>query len=274
MSSCRIPGPQGTFEFPKEQHVSFQKNLATNEITIKGVSAGWAGWEISLRGKTGLRLSGENFYVTGRPQPGMWVPKSGSTTKLFIYKASNPKKVFRLDYHALQSTSGRPTWHYNTTKGFANIVGLVSADHAVTPGAVVSGRILTIFRWGGRAMFIVGAAMSAYEIYHAENKAREIMRQTGGWTGAITAGRYCASAGAKLGAGVMVAAGQFGPQVAVPEELVTVPIGTIIGGAVGGVSCGVIGWFAGTEITETVYDWIFKPLEKEEWIIFPSEEKI
>ena len=233
MPSCRIPGPQGMCEVPKEQLASFQEKLTANEITIKGVSAGWAGWKISLRGKTALSLSGENFYVTGRPQPGMWVPKSGSTTKLFIYKASNPKKVFRLDYHALQSTAGRPTWHYNTTKGFAKIVGLSTTDHAVTPGAVATGRMLTIFRWGGRAMFVAGAAMSAHKIYHAENKAREITRQVGGWTGAITAGRYCASAGARLGAGVMATAGQLGPQVAAPEELVTVPLVTIVGGAVG-----------------------------------------
>lgn len=46
-----------------------------------------------------------------------------------------------------------------------------------------------------------------------------------------------------------------------------------IGGVVGGVSCGVVGWFAGTEISEKVYDWIFKPLEKEEWIISDIAEK-
>ena len=263
MPSCRIPGPQGICEMIEVQPDSYQEN----EILIKGVSAGWAGWEISLRGRIALRLSGENFYFTGRPQPGMWVPPSGSTSKLFIYKASNPKKVFRLDYHGLESTSGRPAWHYNRTSGFAKIDGLKIADHAVTPGAAATGRALTIFRWGGRAMFVAGVAMSIYDVYHAENKAREITRQIGGWAGALTAGRYCASAGAKVGAGFMTAVGQLGPQIATPEELVTVPAGALIGGAIGGAGCGVVGWFAGTELTEIVYDWTFKQLEKEEWVV-------
>ena len=97
MPSCRIPGPLGVCKNPQEQFASFQENKIKNEILIKGVSAGWAGWEVSLRGRTALRLSGENFYFTGQPQPGMWVPPSGSTSKLFIYKASNPRRVFRLD---------------------------------------------------------------------------------------------------------------------------------------------------------------------------------
>lgn len=264
MASCRYPGSLGVCNVsivqPKSSHES-------NEIIVKGVSGGWAGWEISLQGKTALRLSGEDFYLTGKPQKGMWVPPEGSTTKLFIYKKANPKKVFRLDYHGLNSTGGRPTWHYNRTGGFANIDGLKVADHAVTSGAIATGRTLTIFRWGGRALFVAGVAMSVYDIYHAENKKREIIRQAGGWTGAITAGRYCASAGAKIGAGIMVTAGQLGPQVATPEEIVTVPVGALVGGVIGGVGCGVVGLFAGTEITETVYDWIFKPLEKEEWIV-------
>ena len=37
---------------------------------------------------------------------------------------------------------------------------------------------------------------------------------------------------------------------------------------IGGVVCGATGFFAGKEISETVYDWIFTPLEKEEWVIF------
>ncbi|WP_131447594.1 hypothetical protein [Parasulfuritortus cantonensis] len=240
---------------------------SSSEILINGVGAGWAGWEISLQGKTALRLSGEDFYFTGTPQPGMWVPDSGSTSKLFIYKASNPRKVFRLDYHGLESTGGRPVWHYNRTSGFAHIDGLKAADHAVTPGAIATGRALTLFRWSGRALFVAGGALSLYEVYHAENKAREVARQVGGWTAAISAGRYCAASGARIGAGIMTVAGQLGPQAAVPEELVTVPAGAFLGSAIGGIGCGVVGWFAGSEVSQTVYDWIFKPLEKEEWLI-------
>lgn len=238
------------------------------DLTVKGVGAGWTGAEVTLKGRTALRLSGENFYVTGRPQPGMWVPNTGSTSKLLIYKAANPKKVFRLDYHALDNISGRPVWHYNTTKGFAKIKGLKATNHAATSGASAVGRILTIFRWGGRAMFVVGAGISAFDVYYAENKSREITRQVGGWTGAVVGGKYGAKGGAKIGVAIAAFAGQAGPQVATPEEIVTVPAGVIIGSIVGAIGGGIVGWIAGTKTTETTFDWIFQPLEKEEWIIY------
>jgi hypothetical protein len=244
-----------------------QNKFSPGEIVIKGGGAGWAGWEVSLNGKTALRLSGENFYMTGKPQAGMWVPKSGSTSKLLIYKANNPKKVFRVDYRGLDSTEGKPAWHYNKTSGFAKIRELSVADHAVTPTAAFTGKVITLFRWGGRALFLVGAGMSVYDIYHAEDKAREITRQVGGWSGAIAGGRACFPVGARFGAGAMTVAGQFGPQVTTPEEVVTVPAGAVIGGAIASLGCGVAGWFGGTKVTETVYDCTFSKLEKEEYVI-------
>lgn len=245
--------------------------MAKERMIITGVGAGWAGWEITMYGKTLLRLSGQNFYVTGRPQPGMWKPPSGSTSSLFIYKAANPNKVFRLDYHALESTKGVPAWHYNTTGGFAQIRGLSGTApqiaHIPTPRAATIGRTLTIFRWGGRALFFASVASSVFDVYHAESKGREIARQAGGLAGAMALGRAGASAGIKAGGAIAAGLGQAGPQVATPEELVTVPAGVIIGGIIGGVGGGIVGSIAGTTITETVYDWIFESLEKEEWII-------
>ena len=77
---------------------------ADNTIVIQGLGASWHGWEISLRGSTAIRLSGEPFFVTGTPTQTMWTPPGGSTSKLFIYKPGNPKKVFRVDYHPLNGT--------------------------------------------------------------------------------------------------------------------------------------------------------------------------
>lgn len=70
-----------------------------------------------------------------------------------------------------------------------------------------------------------------------------------------------------MGAGAAAIAGQAGPQVGAPEELVTVPLFSAIGGIIGGIGGAVWGGFVGTKVTETVYDWIFTPLGKEEWII-------
>lgn len=51
-----------------------------------------------------------------------------------------------------------------------------------------------------------------------------------------------------------MAAGQMGPQVAVPEEIVTVPISAIVGTIIGGIA----GYFAGEEVGRTVYDYMFE----------------
>jgi hypothetical protein len=53
-------------------------------------------------------------------------------------------------------------------------------------------------------------------------------------------------------------AGQLGPQVAAPEEVVTVLVADAIGGIVGGIGGGITGYRGGREVTETVYDWVFK----------------
>jgi len=235
----------------------------TGEITLKGVGGGYAGWELSLHGKTLIKLGDQGFYVSGRPHPkaGMWVPPEGSTSKLLIFKKANPKKVFRVDYHGLNSTGGKPAWHYNKTKGLASIKGLQAANHEVATGAKIAGRTITIFRYAGRAMFIAGVGMSAYDIYHAENKQREIARQVGGWTGALAGGALGAKGGTVAGAGVGV---WFAGAGAAP--------GAAIGGTLGAIGGGVSGWVIGTEVSETVYDWVFTPIEKEEWVIYCDQE--
>ena len=247
-------------------------------VTVKGAGAGWAGREIALSGKIAINLSNENFYVTGKPQSGLKIPQGGSTSSLLIYKAANPNKLFRLDYHGLNSLGGKPAWHYNVTSGFAKIKGLIRetrarTDHAVTFGSKATGKIITIFRWGGKAMFLVGGIMSACDIYYAENKAREITRQAGGWSGAVAMAKYGAAGGAKLGATIAVVAGQTGPQVATPEEIVTVPAGVVIGTIIGGIGGGIVGWIAGTIVTEVVFDWVFAPLQKEEWVIYDPDSR-
>jgi hypothetical protein len=60
--------------------------------------------------------------------------------------------------------------------------------------------------------------------------------------------------GAMIGGTVALGGGQAGPQVAIPEEVVTVPVGALIGGAIGGA----IGYFAGSTVTETVYEFVFE----------------
>ncbi len=199
-------------------------------LAVYGVPAGWVGWELTLAGRTLIRIGDEQFYVSGKPQPGMWVPRSGSTSSLFIYRKGHPNDVFRLDYHPLADTAGRPVWHYNTTRKLAKVRGLTrgsfgSTNHAVTIGSRATGQLITIFRYGGAALFVVGGGMSAYEVYKADNQAREATRQVGGLAGAIVGARIGSWTGIKVGTGAAAIAGQAGPQVGAPEELVTVILG-------------------------------------------------
>jgi hypothetical protein len=202
----------------------------------------------------------------------MQVPKSGSTSVLFIYKPENPNQVFRVDLHRMRGFGKQKKWHYNTTPALQEIREISVANHKITRGAEATGKTVTIFKWGGRAMFIAGVAASSYEIYHAENRPREITRQIGGWSAAVACGRVGSSAGVKTGTYLAAVAGQLGPQAAAPEEIVVVPLAATVGGIVGGIGGGVAGWWAGTTITETVYDWTFNSLSKEEWQVYCIKE--
>ena len=103
-------------------------------------------------------------------------------------------------------------------------------------------------RVGGRVLIVTGMAMSAYEIYTAENKAREATRQVGGWAGAMAGGWAGGKLGGSGGAGV---GSFFGGVGAGP--------GAIIGGLVGAFTGAWAGWKGGTTVTETIYDWVFEP---------------
>lgn len=111
-----------------------------------------------------------------------------------------------------------------------------------------------------------------YEVYKAENRPREVTRQVGGLAGAIIGARIGSWTGIKVGAAGAAIAGQLGPQVGVPEELVTVPLFSGVGGILGGIGGALWGGFLGTEISQTVYDWMFTPLEREEWVICGETE--
>ena len=83
-------------------------------VVVEGLGAGWAGSTITLNGKTAVQLNGELFYLTMAHQDGMYIPKNGSTSALYLYKAGNVKKCLRLDYHEIPVNSDNPSvWHLN-----------------------------------------------------------------------------------------------------------------------------------------------------------------
>jgi len=105
-------------------------------------------------------------------------------------------------------------------------------------------------------LFVVGVGKSAFEIYRAEDRPREVVRQVGGWAGAVGGGW----AGSKVGMAGGAAAGSFVAGAGAAP-------GAVIGGIGGAIFGGASGWWAGTTITERVYDVAFRPATKEEWVI-------
>ena len=88
-------------------------------------------------------------------------------------------------------------------------------------------------------------AIAGYQLYTVRNSPKEITRVVYGWAGGYIGMKY----GAAVAAGTAVVAGQLGPQIATPEEVLTVPIASILGGAIGGLAGGILG-SAVTEIVD------------------------
>lgn len=88
-------------------------------------------------------------------------------------------------------------------------------------------------------------AIAGYQLYTVRNSPKEITRVVYGWAGGYIGMKY----GAAVAAGTAVVAGQLGPQIATPEEALTVPIASILGGAIGGLAGGILG-SAVTEIVD------------------------
>lgn len=117
-----------------------------------------------------------------------------------------------------------------------------------------SGSIKTV----GEVLDMVGSAVVrprglAYSTI--QNLAHSLPSLITGFAGAKAGG----FAGAKIGAGVALIAGQAGPQAAAPEELVTVPTFSAVGGSLGGIGGFVSGSFAG-QVPVEVGAWINEQL--------------
>jgi RHS repeat-associated protein len=243
-------------------------------VIVEGLGAGWAGARVTLKGKTAVRLNNELYYLTMTKPIGTRNPLGGSSTSLFLFKDGNPKRALRIDYHKFPLNSPDPPyWHVNVDGGgIARVANSSKLNHTTSAKIRGTGRMLTVFKHGDKICFIAGVAMSAIDIYKAENRVRETARQVGGWSAAYAGGRIGSAVGAKAGMATAIALGQAGPQVATPEEVVTVPVFGVIGGIGGGIVGGIGGFILGSTVTEKVYDWAFTPLTKEEWEVGCEKE--
>ena len=171
--------------------------------------------------------------------------------------------MYRLDYDIIKKgpNQGTKGWEHNQ-RGVVKILNLNVENHQPAEfKGKLAGHTITVFKWGGRGMFAVGAISSVVDIYKAQNKPREIVSQISGWVGASSGAWLGAKGGAAGGAAIGV---WFGGSGAAP--------GAVIGSFAGGIVGGIGGYWVGHTITSTVWDWIFTPLEKEEYWIVECKE--
>ena len=235
--------------------------MTSSSLTQAATMGAGIGSQVFIHGKTLVNINGTPMYVSGSPQAGMRIPRTGTTSVLFIFKKDNPNKLYRLDYDTLKSgpNMGKKGWEHNQ-KGVAKILDLKVTNHQPGgKGAALAGRSIGVLRYGGKALVVVGLFNAGVEFYYAQDRTRVVVKHGGGMAGAWAGARV----GAKGGAAIAAIGGQFGPQVAVPEEVVTVPVGAIIGGVVGGVA----GFWGGEKLATTVYDRVYIPVREEEWMV-------
>jgi len=165
--------------------------------------------------------------------PRGWTPKGGSTSTLFIQDISG-KRNLRLDY-GYNVKSKTIDFHWNQ-KGTFNEFGI--ADHAA---AGAGGKPLyngaKYFRYGGRVLLVVGAAIDIYSIVSSSQPLRQATKVASGWVGAWAGCKAFGAGGAYIGTAV--------------EPGLGTAIGGIIGCAVGGF-IGYEGFSAGAA---RAYDW-------------------
>ncbi len=209
---------------------------------------------ITYEGKTLFRLGDTEFFISGRSPAGGWIPPK-DTSVLFIYRRDNPKKMYRLDYGLMAKgpAAGTVGWHHNSRRA-VKVLGLKVTNHQPA-GRLgrAAGRAALIYKWGGRAMFLLELAGHAEDIYYADDKKRAVVKAIASLSGAAVG----ALIGARFGATIGVRAG---------------PIGAVIGAGAGGI----IGAYVGSSVAEAaatyVYDVLFVRLEREEWVVLEPHE--
>lgn len=219
---------------------------------LPGLTGAGLGSVLAYEGKTLVNLEGTDFYISGTP-PDYW--KGRTTSVLFIINKREPKKMYRLDYDVLKKgpRAGDKGWEHNQ-KGVAKVLGLKVSNHQPAGGwARVAGRAIQVFKWGGRALFVVGVGSQTVAIYYALDRRRAVWGTAASLVGGAAAGAGGAVAGARAGR-------VLGPWGAAA--------GALLGGAAGGWAASQLAKSA----AEMGYDLLVTRIDQEEWSAFDEDE--
>ena len=165
--------------------------------------------------------------------PRGYVPKGGSTSTLFFQDISG-KRHLRLDY-GYNVKSKTIDFHWNQ-KGTFDTFKI--PDHT-TVGS--SGELLykgaKYFRYGGRVLLVVGAAIDLYSIAVASKPIRQATKVLAGWAGAWAGCELLGGGGAALGSFIEPGGG------------------TAVLGAGGCIVGGIGGYWGLSTAAGKIYDW-------------------
>ncbi|VAW78869.1 hypothetical protein MNBD_GAMMA15-1332 [hydrothermal vent metagenome] len=160
------------------------------------------------------------------------VPFTGSTSTLF-YQDITGKRNLRLDYGYNVKTR-TVNYHWNQKGTHANF-GI--SDHTpVGKGGAGAYKAAKYFRYAGRALMVVGAAVDIVSIVKANKPLRRATQVIAGWAGAWAGCKVVGAGGAAYGSSVP-------------------GYGTAIVGVGGCIIGGLGGYFAGSKMAGVVYDW-------------------
>jgi hypothetical protein len=162
-----------------------------------------------------------------------WMPKSGSTSTLFIQDALG-KKNLRLDYGYNVKTK-TVNYHWNQ-KGTYQIFGIADHTPVGAAGQMVY-KSARYFRYAGRALAVVGVALDVYSVVVADKPLRQATKVAAGWAGAWVGCKVVGAGGAWVGTAV------------------TPGLGTAIGGVAGCMAGAFIGYEGASRAAGRVYDW-------------------
>ena len=155
-------------------------------------------------------------------------PKEVRSAIKETYRLKTPQPVRDIISRIRPSTGPRP--------------GSGGRVNVTNPNADALGQ--TLGRIGNLATAVV-VEIEVYSVYDApEGRRLQYTAGAGGRILGAIAGRGLGTwAGAKIGGGLALLAGQAGPQAGAPEEVATVPIAGVVGGVIGGIGPGRGDWW-------------------------------
>jgi hypothetical protein len=243
---AHTPGPAGVLDFEPPRILTAGSTPASNGSPANGKdpenrkgSAPVVGTGVASVAR--IRVPGTSYFVEFSPRN---FPAGKSTSALFIQDKAG-RRVLRLDY-GYNKTTGQVDYHWNQERTFADF-GIKDHTVAGSPGeALFKGAKL--FKYGGRALLIVGIAMDAYSIVVARKRWRQVARVAAGWAGAAAGAEFLGAWGAGFGS-------------------VEPGGGTALGGIVGGIVGGIAGYAGASWAIGEAYDWVeetyFEPVPSE-----------